>query len=106
MPENSIILKALKSHLTQRYKEAISDVILFGSRASGQNREFSDFDILILFNQDYTVEDENNILDLCYDIDLRYNIIIDAHLISKKELSSLRGKQPIFINALKSGIYA
>ncbi len=48
----------------------------------------------------------NEIYDLCFDIDLKYNILIDAHLISEQEIASLRGKQPIFVNALKSGIYA
>ena len=77
-----------------------------GSRAWRIDSKDSDYDILIVLNKDYSGKDENKILDLCYDIDLKYNIIIDAHLISEKEISSLRGKQPIINNALKSGIYA
>ena len=45
---------------------------------------------------------KNTILDICYDIDLKYDIIIDAHLLSTQELESKRGKQPIFVNALKT----
>jgi predicted nucleotidyltransferase len=106
MTNTGIILQELKAHIADKYKESLSEVILFGSRATGQYQEFSDFDILILLDGDYNSEDENNILDLCYDIDLKYNILIDAHLISKKELSSLRGQQPVFLKAIKSGIYA
>jgi hypothetical protein len=41
-----------------------------------------------------------------YDIDLKYNILLDVHLMSARELNSARGKQPIFIKALNTGIYA
>jgi len=39
------------------------------------------------------------------DIDLKYNILLDVHLISVRELNTIRGKQPVYINALKYGIY-
>lgn len=100
------ILKDLKGHLKTKYKDSVLKVILFGSQAKGTANENSDYDILILLDKDYSGNDENEILDICYHIDLKYNIIIDAHLLSIKELSTIRGKQPIFINALKSGIYA
>jgi len=81
-------------------------VILFGSQARGDSKEYSDYDVLIVLDKDYSGKDENQILDLCYDIDLKYNILIDAHLISSKELTSIRGRQPVFVNAIKSGIHA
>ena len=62
--------------------------------------------VLIILKNEYSGKDENKILDLCYDIDLKYNILIDAHLISEQELDTSRGKQPVFVNALQSGIYA
>jgi len=100
------ILKYLKHHLQQYYNKPVKDVILFGSRASGKEKEHSDFDVLIVLEKDYSRKDEEIILDLCYDIDLKYNIIIDAHIISRNELNSLRGKQPLYINAINRGIYA
>ncbi len=106
MADKTIILQDLKKHLQEKYANAINHVILFGSQAKGTATENSDYDILILLNRDYSHQDENTILDLCYDIDLKYNIIIDAHLLSLAELSTLRGKQPIFSNAINSGIYA
>lgn len=66
----------------------------------------SDFDVFIILDNDHNWKDENKILDLCYDIDLKYNILIDAHIISQKEINSKRGKQLIFINAINSGVYA
>jgi uncharacterized protein len=106
MVNSRIILNDLKHHLLLNYGKSIKDVILFGSQSRGESKEYSDFDIVIVLDKEYTGKDENLILDLCYDIDLKYNILLDVHLISKKELDSVRGRQPIFINALKSGIYA
>ena len=51
---------------------------------------------------EFCVKNENQILDLCYDINLKYNIQIDAHIISISEIDSCRGRQTIFINALKN----
>ncbi len=100
------ILKDLKNHLQTSFKESVKDVILFGSQALGKANKDSDYDILVVLKNDYTAKDENLIFDLCYDISLRHNIVIDTHIISEKELYSIKGKQPIFIKAIKSGIYA
>lgn len=106
MIDNQKILIDLKRHLKKHYGESIKDVVLFGSHASGDSTEYSDFDVLIVLEKDYSNNDENKILDLCYDIDLKYDILLDIHILSRKEMNSIRGKQPIFVNALKSGIYA
>ena len=100
------ILKELKNHLIDNSGSGIIDVILFGSQLMSTDFSDSDFDVLIILDKDYNWKDENKILDLCYDIDLKYNILIDAHIISKKEINSKRGKQPIFMNALSAGVYA
>ena len=106
MTDKIIILRDLKSYLLNGYNNSVKDIILFGSQANDKSNEYSDYDILIVLNKDYNARDENRIYDLCYDIDLKYNIIIDAHLISSRELSTLKGKQPIYATAIKTGIYA
>ena len=106
MIDKRVILTDLKCKLEAQYADSVKNVVLFGSQANNLANEYSDYDILILLNHDYNRNDENRILDICYDIDLKYNIIIDAHVLSTKELDSKRGKQPIFLNALKNGIYA
>ncbi len=106
MIDNQKILSDLKEHLNQNYDGSINEIVLFGSHARGESTRDSDYDILIVLDNDYSAKDENVILDLCYDINLKYNILIDAHLLSKSEMKSIRGKQPIFVNALKSGVHA
>jgi predicted nucleotidyltransferase len=104
--DNRIVLLELKNHLIKNFGDTVKDVILFGSRARGDSEKFSDYDVLIVLGDDYSGRDENAILDLCYDIDLKFDILLDVHIISEIELTTTRGKQPIFINAVKSGVYA
>ncbi len=106
MTDKLAILKDLKGNLQKGYNIPVKDIILFGSQAIGIPDENSDYDVLIVLENDYNARDENQIYDLCYEINLKYNIIIDAHLISQRELNTLRGKQPIFTKAIKTGIYA
>jgi predicted nucleotidyltransferase len=106
MIDKNKILSDLKNHLLKNYSKPVKDIVLFGSQARGDSGEYSDYDILIILDNDYSGKDENKILDLCFDIDLKYNILLDVHLISRKELTSIRGRQPVFVNALNYGIYA
>ena len=106
MIDKTQILIDLKRRLQDHDSVSINNIVLFGSQANNNANEFSDYDILIILNNDYTQQDEDQILDICYDVDLKYNILIDPHLLSIKEIASKRGKQPIFVNALKDGIYA
>ncbi|MBL7968255.1 MAG: nucleotidyltransferase domain-containing protein [Prolixibacteraceae bacterium] len=106
MSDKLTILRDLKSYLQSNYSNSVKDIILFGSQAHGNSNENSDYDVLIVLKNDYTARDENQIYDLCYDMNLKYSIIIDAHLISEKELTTIKGRQPIFSKAIKSGIYA
>lgn len=98
------ILSKLKHDLMAHFD--LNSLILFGSQISENSNENSDFDILIVLNKYKSKKDENEIMDICYNVDLKYNIIIDSHVLSTDELSTLRGRQPIFVNALKNGIYA
>jgi len=104
--DSKIIITELKNHLEKNYDNPLKDVILFGSQARGDSQKFSDYDVLIVLDNDYSGKDENSILDLCYDIVLKYDILLDVHIISVKELNSVRGRQTVFQKALKSGIYA
>ena len=78
-------------------------MLLFGSQARGNSQKFSDYDVLIVLDNDYSGKDENSILDLCYDINLKFDILLDVHIISVKELNSVRGRQPVFQKSNKIG---
>jgi predicted nucleotidyltransferase len=100
-----IILQDLKHLLKLKFSDDLKDVVLFGSQVNGKTHKNSDYDILIILKQKADWKTEREISDMCFDIDLKYNIITDTHVISESELSTLRGKQPIFVNAISSGLH-
>ena len=104
MNKNVIILKDLKNHLSNQFGSEVTKVILFGSRSKNMEHPDSDYDILIILKSKHNWETKFKIIDLCYDIDLKHDIIIDPHILAEEEINTLRGKQPIFSNALQNGI--
>jgi len=100
------ILKEIKATLQTHFGEEIVEVILFGSRANGKPHRWSDYDLLILLKSPYKSQMEDDILNKLYDVTLKYNIIPDNHFLALGELNTLKGRQPIFINAMNSGFYA
>jgi len=77
---------------------------LFGSQAKNIETDDSDYDILILMKSKKDWKTKDKVIDICYDIDLKHDILIDPHILAEEELTSIRGKQPIFINAMLNGI--
>ncbi len=104
--KNRQILSDLIALLSSKLSDNLQDIVLFGSRSVGNHQKDSDYDILIVLKQKVDWKKEREISDWCYEIDLKYNIITDAHIISQNELSTLRGKQPIFANAISKGVHA
>ena len=88
----------------ERQGEDIDQILLFGSRANGTAREYSDYDILLVVKKSYDRRFEDEIHETCYDMNLKYDILIDVKIISREELHTLRGKQPFIQNALNVGI--
>ena len=103
---NKVILHDLSNLLRARFADNLKDVVLFGSQAKGTAHKDSDYDFLIILKEKADWKTEREISDLCYEIDLKYDIITDTHIISEAEFSTLRGKQPIFVNAMANGLYA
>ncbi len=103
--QNTLIIKELKEGLQKKFN-IVSDVILFGSQATRNAFEFSDYDILVIISHPVSWQQQREIADEIYSIDLKYNILTDVKIISKPELKTLRGKQPFIQRALREGIVA
>jgi predicted nucleotidyltransferase len=102
--DKQIILNDLTQILKQKFGDAIDRVILFGSRVDGSAMAWSDYDVLVILNEDYDYKREWDIYDTCYEINLKYDILIDAKIISTNELQSIKGKQPFIETALETGV--
>ena len=104
--DKKLVLNDLSNLLRDRFGDNLKDVVLFGSQANGTAHKDSDYDFLIVLKEKADWKIEGEISDLCYEIDLKYDIITDIHILSEVELSTIRGRQPIFVNALANGLYA
>ena len=102
-----IVLKELKYSLAKEYGENINSVILFGSRAKGLGNDNSDYDIVVVLKNDYDWKYEKQLSKTVYKFELEKGILTDIHLISVNQINNtLKGKDPLFVNAIKNGIYA
>jgi predicted nucleotidyltransferase len=101
-----VVLNDLNDLLKARFADILKDVVLFGSQVNGTAHKDSDYDFLIVLKQKVDWKTEREISDLCYEIDLKYDILTDIHILSEGELSTIRGRQPIFVNALAYGLHA
>lgn len=103
----NIILREIQQMLIELLKNDLHHLVLFGSQLTAHCRPDSDYDILIVLKKPYSYHLKRQILDICYQVCLKYNILIDAKIISDQELTqTLKGKLPIYTEALKNGIYA
>jgi predicted nucleotidyltransferase len=104
--DNKKLLAEIKEKLHSEFKGIIEKVILYGSQVKGKATDDSDYDILIIVNEDYDWRLKNQILDSLYDLDLKYDILIDAKIISLDELKTIKGVQPFILEAMQQGIRA
>ena len=101
---NIEILNKIKSIIQEKYPDIISKIILFGSRNSGNADVYSDYDILIILNKKFDSVMEIDLIDLCYEVDLKYDIVTDIKIISTDDLETPRGKQRYIRTALREGL--
>lgn len=73
-------LADFRDSLTHRFGARVRDVQLFGSRAREDARPESDADVLVLLDH-VTRADFVAMMDLCGDLLVAHDVIIDPHLI-------------------------
>lgn len=101
------LLEKLKSLLVARFGDDIRDVILFGSRVTGGAGKSSDYDVLIILGRDYDWRYRHNIISAIYELELENDVFIDAKIISNDELyHTIKGKHPLYADAIREGIHA
>ncbi|MDR4499580.1 MAG: nucleotidyltransferase domain-containing protein [Candidatus Scalindua sp.] len=97
--------------LLERCRDAIfkvepsAELILYGSRARGDSHEYSDYDLIILIDEEFSLEKENYICHQLCPIELEMGEVNTAFVYSRSKWnSSLYREMPFHKNVEKDGV--
>ena len=101
------ILQKLKNLFDVTFNGKVKDIVLFGSQTQNKEDKNSDFDILIVTKDVFTWKEKSIVRDICYDISVDFEVLIDSKIISQAEIeNNFWGKHPLISDALNFGIHA
>jgi len=84
--------------------DSSAQVILYGSRARGNERIDSDWDILILTNYSVDINKERQFRNILYDLELETGEPMSVFVYSKNEWNTKQIITPFYHNVTKEGI--
>jgi uncharacterized protein len=103
MSKKETILKKIKELAFSKYPD--SEIYLYGSRARGNSKKLSDWDLLILLNaKNISFEIETKLMDEFYELELETGEVFSTLVYSKTEWSRNHSLTPLFENIQKEGI--
>ena len=103
-------MKKTKSQIRRLIREYVNsvdsktEVILYGSRARGDERADSDWDILILTDYPVDLVTEEKFRDKLYDLELEIDEPLSVFIYSKNEWKRRQRITPFYKNVNKEGI--
>ena len=87
-----------------KLKFPIEKVILFGSKARGSDDLYSDIDLLLVCSVPLTWQDERAVVDVLFDIGLKYDVIFSPLLATTNEWNGgIFTSFPIYREIMKDG---
>ena len=84
--------------------EPKSEIILFGSRARGDEKEDSDWDLLILVPRHVDLKEEQKFRHKLFDLELEYGQAISTFVHSKEDWEGKYKITPLYQNIKEEGI--
>ena len=88
MGNGKLALKEYSSKLHKLYSKNIEKIILFGSRARGDDKEDSDIDILVVIKEEDR-ELKDKVTDLAFDMMLKYGVDVEPAIFNIEEWTKL-----------------
>jgi predicted nucleotidyltransferase len=96
------VIRELNEKLSREYDDFFG-ITFFGSRSRGDFSSDSDFDIVVLFSKELDWRKENDVLDMIYEKELEYDILIDAKVYHDEELK--KQNTPFRVNVMREGTF-
>ena len=101
--KRSTILNRIKAGIAEVDPDAA--VLLYGSRARGDNRKDSDWDILVISPKEkITYQYESELRDPIFDLELEIGQIISLHVYSESDWKTKMPYSPFYSNIQNEGI--
>jgi predicted nucleotidyltransferase len=95
------IVKELKFKINSKYK--LNEFKVFGSSARGDRRKNSDIDIFILIPV-ASRQIEEDMFDIAYDLELKYDCLIDLIVFDDRFLAGQNASLPIYQKVMSEGL--
>lgn len=96
------IVQELAQRLREEFGERIQRIILYGSRARGDAAPDSDYDVIVLVDQQ-TEGLEERIEEVKYDVAWQYDAVIVV-LVYETSYFKRKEYEPLFMNVRREGI--
>lgn len=101
--EDLVIRKFIKG--IKGVQEKIKAIYLFGSRARGDERPDSDYDLLLVVRENFSLSDKDRFYDSVMDTLLETGRLVSLKIRKEKEFQRLcKLRTPFMQNVLKEGI--
>ena len=97
------ILEKLKKELMKIYGDKVDRILLYGSRARGDNRPDSDIDILIVLKDDFNYSEMLRLSsDIAASLSLENDVVISRAFVSKEQFENRQ--TPFLMNVRREAV--
>jgi predicted nucleotidyltransferase len=103
-------MKLEDNSIAKRIRESINvidskaEVIIFGSRARGDSKRESDWDLLILIENPVTKVIERSFRNSLFDLEIDTGEVFSTFIYQKKEWETMHKITPLYRNIKKEGV--
>ncbi|HYW96372.1 MAG TPA: nucleotidyltransferase domain-containing protein [Bacteroidales bacterium] len=97
------ISRLIRQYVTEF--EPSAEVILYGSRARGDENRDSDWDILILTDHDIGIERERKLRNKLYDLEIETGESFSVFVYSRNNWQNVQKVTPFYMNVTREGLH-